>query len=84
MGLCPTISGNHFLSQPSQIIIHNYYSIFVQSSRARFPAGAGNFSIHHRLHTGSGAHPASYQMGTGGFFPGGKAAGSWRWPLTSI
>jgi hypothetical protein len=27
------------------------------------------------VHTSSGAHPASYQMGTGGFFPGGKTAG---------
>jgi hypothetical protein len=29
-----------------------------------------------RLHvqTGSGVHPASYPMGTGGSFPGGKAA----------
>jgi hypothetical protein len=26
--------------------------------------------------TGSGAHPASYLMGTGGSFPGGKAAGA--------
>jgi len=26
------------------------------------------------------AHP----MGTRGSFPGGKAAGSWSWPLTSI
>jgi len=25
-------------------------------------------------HIGSGAHPASYTMGTGGSFPGGKAA----------
>jgi len=23
-------------------------------------------------------------MGTGGAFPGGKAAGAWSWPLTSI
>jgi len=23
-------------------------------------------------------------MGTRGFFPGGKAAGVWSWPLTSI
>jgi len=34
--------------------------------------------------TGSGAHPASYSMGTGGFFPGSKAAGALSWPLTSI
>jgi hypothetical protein len=28
-------------------------------------------------------HPASYPMGIGVSFPGGKAAGSWCWPLTS-
>jgi len=28
-----------------------------------FPAGAGNFSLHHRVQNGSGAHPASYPMG---------------------
>jgi hypothetical protein len=49
----------------------------------QFPAGAGNF-FHHRVQTGSGAHSASYPMGTRGSFPGGKAAGSWSWPLTSI
>jgi hypothetical protein len=36
--------------------------------------GAGNFSLHHRVKNGSGAHPASYTMGTRGSFPGGKAA----------
>jgi hypothetical protein len=40
----------------------------------RFLSGAGNFSLHHRVQNGSGAHPASYLMGTGGSFPGGKAA----------
>jgi hypothetical protein len=29
-------------------------------------------------------HPASYPMGTRDSFPGGKAAGAWSWPLTSI
>jgi hypothetical protein len=33
-----------------------------------------NFSPHHRVQTSSGAHPASYPMGTRGSFPGGKAA----------
>jgi hypothetical protein len=28
-------------------------------------------------------HPTSYLMGTGGSFPGGKAAEAWSWPLTS-
>jgi hypothetical protein len=46
-----------------------------RGSRVRFPAGAGNFSPHHRVHNGSGAHPASYLMGTRCSFPGGEAAG---------
>jgi hypothetical protein len=33
-----------------------------------------NFSLHHRVQNSSGAHPASYPMGTRGSFPGGKAA----------
>jgi len=49
--------------------------------------GSGNdgmFSLWHRIQTGSGAHPASYQMITGVSFPRDKAAGAWSWPLTSI
>jgi hypothetical protein len=46
--------------------------------------GAGNFSLNHLVQTGSWAHPASYPMGTRSSFPGGKAAGAWSWPLTSI
>jgi len=49
----------------------------------RFPAGAGNFSLHYRVQTGSGAHPASHPVGTRGSFPGGKAVCAWSWPLTS-
>jgi hypothetical protein len=33
------------------------------------------FALRHIVQIGSGAHPASYPMGTGGFFPGGKAIG---------
>jgi hypothetical protein len=47
-----------------------------RGSGARFPEGAGNFSLHHRVQNGSGVHSASYPMGTRGSFPGGKAAGS--------
>jgi len=50
----------------------------------RFSAGAGNYSLHHRIQNGSGSHLASYPMGTRGSFPGGKAAGAWSWSLTSI
>jgi len=42
----------------------------------RFPAGAGNFSLPYRIQTGSGAYPASYPMGTGASFLGGKVAGA--------
>jgi hypothetical protein len=33
------------------------------------------FSLLHAVQTGSGVHPTSYPMGTGGSFPGGKEAG---------
>jgi hypothetical protein len=51
------------------------YGLDDRGSRVRFLAGAGNFSLHHCLQNGSGAHPASYLIGTRGSFPGGKAAG---------
>jgi hypothetical protein len=60
------------------------YGLDDRGSRVRFPAGAGNFSLHHRVQNGSGAHPASYPMGTSVSFSGGKAARAWSWPLTSI
>jgi hypothetical protein len=39
----------------------------------RSPTEAEDFSSSLCVQTGSGAHPASYQMGTGGSFPGGEA-----------
>jgi hypothetical protein len=56
------------------------YGLDDRGSRIRFPAGTGNFSLHHRVQNGSGAHP----MGTRGSFPEGKAAGSWSWQLICI
>jgi hypothetical protein len=50
------------------------YGLDDRGSRVRFPVGAGNFSLHHRVQYGSGAHPASYPIGTRGSFPGGKVA----------
>jgi hypothetical protein len=41
----------------------------------RVPAGA-RLSPLHVVQAGSGPHPASFPMGTGGFFPGGSAAGA--------
>jgi hypothetical protein len=63
-------------SRDSSVGIALCYGLDDQGSRVRFPAGAGNFSLHHRVQNGSGAHPASYPIGTGGIFPGGKAAGA--------
>jgi hypothetical protein len=50
------------------------YGLDDRGSRVRFSAGAVNFSLHHRVQDGSGAHLASYPMGIRGSFPGGKAA----------
>jgi hypothetical protein len=43
--------------------------------RSSSPGSVKNFL--HVVQTGSGAHPASYPMGTRGSFPEGKAAGAW-------
>jgi hypothetical protein len=73
-----------WLSRDSSVGIALRYGPDDWGSRVRFPAGAGNFSLHHRVQNGSGAHPASYPMGTRGSLPGAKAGGAWNWPLTSI
>jgi hypothetical protein len=52
------------------------YRLDDRGSRVRFLARAGNFSLHHCVQNGSGAHPASYPKGTRGYFPRGKAAGA--------
>jgi hypothetical protein len=65
-----------YKSRDSSVCIALGYGMDNRGSRVRFLAGAGNFSLHHRVQDGSGAHPAPYPMGTGGSFPGGKAAGA--------
>jgi hypothetical protein len=42
--------------------------------------GFGSQHAHRRIQTGSGAHPTSYSVCTGGSFPGAKA----DWALTSL
>jgi hypothetical protein len=73
------IGHNHYTgisnkSRDSSVGIALGYGLDDWSSRIRFPAGAENFSLHHRVQNGSGAHPSSYPMGTRGSLPGGKAA----------
>jgi hypothetical protein len=50
-----------------------WYGTGLQAGRQDvwFPGGAGSFSLHHCVQTRSGAHPASYTIGTRGYFPGG-------------
>jgi hypothetical protein len=54
-------------SRDSSVGIALGYGLDDRCSRIRFPAGAGNFSLHHRVQNGSGAHPASYPARTRGF-----------------
>jgi hypothetical protein len=49
------------------------YGLHDRAIGVRSPAGAKNFSSILCVQTGSGAHPASCTMGTGGHFPGCRA-----------
>jgi hypothetical protein len=61
-------------SRDSSVGIALGYGLDDRGSRVQFPARVGNFSLHHRVQNGSGAHPASYPWGTRGCFLGGKTA----------
>jgi len=50
------------------------YGLDDRAIGVRSPAGAKDFSSSLCVQTGSGAHPASCTMGTGGPFPGVKSA----------
>jgi hypothetical protein len=61
----------------SRVISGSIVSDYGLDDRAigvRSPAGAKDFSSSLCVQTGSGAHPASCPVGTGGPFPGGKSA----------
>jgi hypothetical protein len=72
-----------FWAPPSQFVhelcisvAHSYRAgLRTGWSGVRVPAGAGNFSLHHRVQTGSGAHRSSYPMGARDSFPGVKRPG---------
>jgi hypothetical protein len=70
------VSSSNEKSRDSSVVIALGYGLEDWGSRVRFPAGAGNFCLHHRVQNGSGAHPASYPVGTRGSFPGDKAPGA--------
>jgi hypothetical protein len=62
-------------NRDSSVSIALGYGLDDLGSRVQFPAGAGNFSLHHRVQNGSGTHPVSYPRGTRGCFPGVKRLG---------
>jgi hypothetical protein len=66
----------HSVSRDSSVGIALRYRLDDRGSTFRFPAGAGNISLHHRVQNDSGAHAPSYPMGTRGSFPGSKEAGA--------
>jgi hypothetical protein len=57
----------------SSVSIVSGYGLDDREIGVRSPEGAKDFSSILCVQTGSGAHPASCTMGTGGPFPGGKA-----------
>jgi hypothetical protein len=77
--LCHSTSPQYqkYRSRDGSVGIALGYGLDDLGSRFRFPAEAGNFSLHHRVQNGSGVHPASYPMGARGSFLWGKAAGAW-------
>jgi hypothetical protein len=56
----------------SAVSIATAYGLDDRAVGVRVPVGS-EFSLLHVVQSGSGAHRTSYAMGTGGFFPGGKA-----------
>jgi hypothetical protein len=69
-------------SRDSAVGIATSYGLDHQGIGVRVPVGARIFTSPCRLDWLWGPQ-ASYAMGTGGSFPGGKAAGVWSRPLTS-
>jgi hypothetical protein len=61
------------MSRGSSGSIVSDYGLDDRVIEVQSPTGAEDFSSSSCVRTGSGAHPASYPMGTGGPFPGGKA-----------
>jgi hypothetical protein len=61
-------------SRSSSVGIVTGYGLNNRGIGLQFPAEASDFYVLHSVKTGSGTHPASYPMGIGGSFTGGKAA----------
>jgi hypothetical protein len=63
-----------YIGEPgSSVSVVSDYGLDDRVIEVRSPAGSKDFSSSLSVQTGSGAHPASCTMGTGGPFPGSKA-----------
>jgi hypothetical protein len=72
--------GFHKLREPEQC---SWYSNWTAKGSGSESWWGQEFSLLHVVQNSPVAHAASYPMGSGGSFPGSKAAGAWSWPLTS-
>jgi hypothetical protein len=52
-----------FKNRDNSVSIALGYGLDDRGSRVRFPVGAGNFSLHHRVQNGSGAPPSLLSNG---------------------
>jgi hypothetical protein len=68
-------------SRDSAVVIATGYGLDDWAVGVRVPVESRIFFFH-VVQTGTGDHPASYPLGTGGPVYGGKAVGSWSLPLT--
>jgi hypothetical protein len=62
-----------YMNRVSSGSVESVYGLDDRAIGVRSPAGAKDFSYTLFVQTGSGAHPASCTMCTGGPFPGAKA-----------
>jgi hypothetical protein len=76
------LSSWHSVRTPQVTPLPDRTHFVKQTTGIRSPSGVAIFYPRHRLHTGSGAHPA-YPVGSRSSFPRDKAAESWRWRLPS-
>jgi hypothetical protein len=78
MGLCSIIEDKDGSSTFCETSVNFYWAThrhIPENNTSKFRMGR-DFSVLHVVQTGSGAHPASYPMGTDGSLPGDKAAGA--------
>jgi hypothetical protein len=66
------VTAAHFLLQETEPSYSDRQTAYTRKDRC-----------HRNVQTDSGAHPASYSMGTEDFFITGKTAVAWHWPLIS-